>query len=84
MLRPTYEVRHEGETFVVTVTPPAMFNLPPREIAFPAEQTARFIEWYEGRVSIQDAFPNLSASQRETLLTGLSDEDFDTFAGEDE
>lgn len=40
----------------------------------------RLARWDAGTL-IQDAFPNLNASEREFLLTGLTDEEFDDAVG---
>lgn len=38
-------------------------------------------ECYNGkRVCIQDAFPNLNPSEREFLMTGITDEEWDTLS----
>lgn len=43
------------------------------------------IEMWEGGASVQDAFPNLTPSQREFMLTGITDDEWeDTFAPEAE
>ena len=39
--------------------------------------------WVNGAM-IQDAFPNLSAGDREFIMTGVTDEEWDEAFGEDE
>lgn len=40
--------------------------------------------WKQGNIMIQDAFPNLSPSQREFILTGITDDEWDATFGGDE
>ena len=46
-----------------------------REIAVSREQMR---DWEKGAYLIQEAMPNLSASEREFIKTGMTDEDWDT------
>lgn len=53
-----------------------------REINITVEQLA---EWMRGSVLIQDAFPHLSADDREFILTGATPEEWEeAFGSEDE
>lgn len=47
------------------------------------EYNCRFKSWQAGTL-IQDAFPMLSASEREFIKTGISPEEWDAMFGEDE
>ncbi len=43
------------------------------------------IEMWENGAKVQDAFPNLTPSQREFILTGITDDEWDeTFPPEDD
>lgn len=42
-----------------------------------------FLAWRESGQLIQDAFPQLTPSQREFLLTGSTDEEWDSAFGDD-
>ena len=46
-----------------------------REIAVSREQMR---DWEKGAYLIQEAMPNLSASEREFIKTGMTDEDWDS------
>lgn len=39
-------------------------------------------EWQSGRALIQNAMPNLTPGQREFLMTGITDEEWDAEFGE--
>ena len=54
-------------------------NTSVREIAVTAVQIA---SWQEGEL-IQNAMPNLSADDREFLMTGITPEEWDSTFGED-
>lgn len=80
---PTRSVRQLGDKYVVSVTPPAFLGLPTQDLVLTADQYRRYEEWRAGRL-IQEALPELSASQRELLMTGLTDTDFNKYAGDDD
>lgn len=42
------------------------------------------IKAYESGVHVQVAFPQLSASEREFFISGVTDEEWDSIMGEDE
>lgn len=74
-------------TVVVTVTPPAVLQLKgrPEGIKLTNDQFKRYLMWVEqGGKMIQDALPDLSASDREYLMSGLSDGDMLTIEGDPE
>jgi len=50
------------------------------DIAFTKEQWASYV----GGTLIQDAFPNLTASEREFILSGITDEEWRNHFGKDE
>jgi hypothetical protein len=80
IFKPTYEGHRDGDAWVVTVTPPEMFGLPGRKIRLTDDQHQRFLRWRRNEGLVQDLLPELSASERECLMTGLSDEKFEEFA----
>jgi hypothetical protein len=43
---------------------------------------ADLLEYESGNLCIQDAFPQLNASQREFILTGITDEEWDNLFAE--
>ena len=45
--------------------------------------TDQVMRWNAGNVKIQDCFPNLTASEREFLLTGITDDEWDEIFPED-
>lgn len=48
------------------------------------EFDTRLNAWKDGKALIQDAFPLLTNSQREFILTGSSDAEWDEYFGEPE
>lgn len=46
------------------------------------EFDTRLNAWKDGKALIQDAFPNLTDSQREFILTGSSDAEWDEYFSE--
>lgn len=45
---------------------------------------AQYVLWSSGLALIQDAFPHLSASDREFLKTGITSEEWDAMFAEEE
>lgn len=70
----------EGSLWEIRVTAPAFMNTPTQRILLTSEQYERYLKWQEGPGLIQDCLPDLSDSEREILMTGLNDEDFDEAA----
>jgi|TARA_R110002126_G_scaffold47593_2_gene133319 hypothetical protein len=44
----------------------------------------RIVEWQNNNTMIQEAFPDLDASQREFLMSGITAEEWIEFVGENE
>jgi len=63
---------HENGTATVTTVNIMSGNITIRTLPITEEQ---FNKWSRGNVNVQDAFPNLSAANRELLLTGIDDWD---------
>jgi hypothetical protein len=79
--------RNEDGTFTLKVSPPAWAGFDPdysSSIVLTEDQVKRFCEWQDTGILIQNAFPELTASQREIILSGIEDKDFQKLAPEDE
>lgn len=74
---PKREVVEDGEGgYLIMVTPPkALGPRPTVTVPLTADQHARYLQWQDGML-IQHALHDLSASDREMLITGLDDDDF--------
>lgn len=66
-------ILHDAKTVQTTVIQRCMFCMKASEIKVP---TNGFFKWFQGAL-IQDAFPNLTPGQRETLQSGSHEECFD-------
>ena len=62
--------------YVVYVKPPDFVGTPEVSVLLTPDQYARYLQWRDGPLMIQDALPDLSISEREMLMSGLGDEDF--------
>jgi hypothetical protein len=69
-------IRTSDGPVTVRVTAPAFMRQPPVDVTLTPEQYGRYLEWRSGKALIQEALPDLSPSQREMLMTGLSDDAF--------
>lgn len=78
MFRPNYDVTLEGAT--VTIDGNCLVTGKRVTVQVPV---VSYIQWKRGNATIQDAFPNLSADEREFILTGFSGEGFDQYLGGD-
>jgi len=62
----------------VTVTPPAWSGTKGSSVILTLDQFRRMKDlWLNGHKMIQDALPDLSASDREILMTGIGPEEWD-------
>lgn len=75
-LGPTRVIKVHDGGVTIEVTPPPMFGLPMRKVSLDPDQYERYKLWSEGNMLIQQALPDLSANQREILMTGTCQEDF--------
>lgn len=61
------------------------FSKTPRTMSFPMysqdEFDKRLIAWQSGKLLIQEAFPEISPSAREFIMTGLTQEEWDNMLG---
>lgn len=72
---------NEDGTFTVKVTPPVFMQSRGSSVTLTADQFARYKKWRDTGILIQDALPELSAPQREMLMSGLSNDEFHQAAG---
>lgn len=70
-------------SWLVTVTPPTFSGFKPSTIVLTDDQYNRYLAWQATGCLIQKALPELTASQREILISGISDAEFDTLKDED-
>lgn len=64
-------------TWNVLVVPPMFVGSSGVTVHLTKDQFERFMKWEQGEGLIQDLLPDLTPSQREALMTGLSDEEFE-------
>jgi hypothetical protein len=77
-------VKQSDGTWLLTITPPAQTGFSASTIVLYRDQYYRYLEWRDGGKLIQDCLPELSAAQREILMTGIGPEEFDAeFADDD-
>lgn len=67
----------------MNITRTSLLSGQTRTIDIPVTEE-QLIAWHVRGVHIQDAMPNLTADQREFLLTGITKEEWDAEFGEDE
>lgn len=65
----------------VFVRPPELLGpaLPEAVVHLTEDQFVRYLIWRDTGALIQDVLPDLNADQRERLMTGLMDDDFQRF-----
>src|ERR1700680_4847351 len=63
--------------YVVTVTPPEFMALPSQSVCLTPDQYERYKQWRNGLLLIQDAFPELSDSDKEILMSGIGPKEWD-------
>jgi hypothetical protein len=73
---PTRRVEQTANGFVVYVKPPDFIGTPEVSVFLTLDQYARYQQWRNGPLLIQDALPDLTVSEREMLMSGLGDENF--------
>lgn len=83
---PTRNVVEDGEGgYLLMVTPPKLLGpKPTMTINLTTDQYHRYLLWRDTGVLIQNALPELSNSERELIMTGLSDQDFHNVARSEE
>ena len=77
LMQPTREIvpQHDGGV-LVHVTPPSFMHLPRVSVKLSAEQYSRYVQWRNGSGQIQDMLPDLTVDQREMLMSGIGDGDW--------
>ena len=85
-LGPKREATEQSDgTWQITIRPPEFTGFSESQIILTADQYQRYLHWSNDNLLIQDALPELSASQREILLTGIGPEEWDKeFANDEE
>lgn len=68
----------------VTVTPPEWSGFSPSTIELTPNQFRRYQIWRAGLKMIQEALPELTADQREILMTGIGPREWDAAFKDDE
>lgn len=76
----SYRVLENGNIQVLTVC--ALFGYKTALEVTP-DQWERILDWITKGGPIQDHLPDLTDAQRELLMTGIRDEDFDTMFAEE-
>ena len=80
---PSRRVEKIQDGYMVFVQPPKFMALPEVGVYLTTDQFDRYAKWRSGVLMIQEALPELSASTREMLMTGLGDKDFNRIAREE-
>lgn len=76
---------HESDCgYVVTVTPPEFMALPSQSVCLTPDQYECYKQWRKGLLLIQDAFPELSAVDKEILMSGIGPKEWDEMWSEEE
>jgi len=84
ILGPKREIATQADgSVVIYVTPPAFMRLPRVSVALTAEQYSRYVEWRMGHGFIQELLPELTATEREKLMSGIGDDDFNRIFPDD-
>jgi hypothetical protein len=74
---------NDGQWLVGT-TPPGFIGGEEAVVKLTGDQFRRYKQWLRGHGLIQDCLPDLSAGDREKLITGLDDEAFAEACGSEE
>jgi hypothetical protein len=74
---PKREVHESVCGYVVTVTPPEFMALPSQSVCLTPDQFLRYKQWRDGVLFIQDALPELSAADKEILMSGIGPDEWD-------
>jgi hypothetical protein len=81
IMKPRRRVVKSEDGYTVFVQPPDMFKLPEVSVFLTPDQFDRYVRWQAGGDVIQNLLPDLTISEREMLMSGLSDLDFDRMCG---
>jgi hypothetical protein len=83
---PTRKAHHNKETQMwdLTITPPRWSGFSASTISLTDDQYARYLSWHTKGAKIQDALPDLTAAQREILVSGINQTEWDAAMKDDE
>jgi hypothetical protein len=73
-------VAHPDGSATVQITPAAYIGTTPVSVHLNASQYTRYLHWRRGDGLLQNLLPELSADDREKLISGLSNDDFQRIA----
>ena len=84
-MQPTRRVErtYEGD-MLIFVKPPEFTHLPEVVVKLTQAQYRKYRKWRKGEGVIQEMLPELSADEREMLMTGIGAIDFDRLAKDEE
>lgn len=70
--------------WLITVTPPPASGFGPTNTVLTPDQYQRYLNWLQHKSLIQDALPDLSKNQREILMTGIDQDQWNDTIKDDE
>lgn len=77
-MRPKREaIKGDDGLWEITVTPPEWTGFSPSTIKLTDDQHERYLNWWQTGGLIQDWFPDLNSNEREILLSGIGNGEFD-------
>jgi hypothetical protein len=81
VMAPSRRVEEVDGGFIIHVKPPAFVGGPEVSVLLTADQYERYQQWRERKGLIDQLLYDLNDSQREMLMSGLTDEAFTRIAG---
>jgi len=81
MFKPSRKHEHiTDDIWKVTVTPPKISGFKGSSSVYLSDRQYRaYLRWLDGHWQIQEALPELTASEREILMSGISPQEWDKF-----
>jgi hypothetical protein len=76
-MKPTRRVERSPSGYVVYVQPPLWMELPEVSVFLTPEQYERYMKWINSQDLIQNLLPDLSDAEREMIMSGIGEEDFE-------
>jgi hypothetical protein len=70
--------------WTVTVTPPGWSGFTASTVRLPPDQHARYLAWLAGDGLIQELLPELTDADREILMTGIDEAQWQAAFGDEE
>jgi hypothetical protein len=84
-LRPTFSAMMIGDSYLVEITPPEVFNATKKKVKLTKEEyETGLVPFLQGKKLIQEAFPDKSDSFREMFLSGMDDAEWQAKMGNDD